>query len=43
MKQKAIICDIDVGHVAPSLPILNGSVAKVKVKKGKGNIEFLLI
>ena len=38
-----IICDIDVGHVAPSLPILNGSVAKVKVKKGKGNIEFLLI
>lgn len=38
-----IIIDIDVGHVAPSIPMLNGSVAKVQVKGGVGNIEFLLI
>ena len=38
-----VVFDVDIGHVAPSLPIFNGSVAKVKVKKGKGNIEFLLI
>ena len=38
-----IIMDIDVGHVAPAMPILNGSMAKVSVKKGKGNVEFLLI
>ena len=38
-----IIMDIDVGHVAPALPILNGSISEVSVKKSKGNIKFLLI
>ncbi len=37
-----IVCDIDVGHVAPSIPILTGAIANVNVKKGKGSIEYLL-
>lgn len=37
-----IIADVDVGHMAPSIPILNGAMAKIFTKKGKGKIEYLL-
>ena len=35
-----IIYDADISHKAESLPILNGSIAKVKCIKNKGTISF---
>jgi len=37
-----IIYDADISHKAPSLPIINGSIAEVTCKDGKGNITFHL-
>ncbi len=34
-----IICDIDIGHVAPQIPIVTGSILKIMSKDGKGNIK----
>ena len=34
-----IICDSDIGHVAPQIPIINGSVIEIVSKNGKGNIK----
>ena len=38
-----IILDSDIGHIAPQIPIVNGSIIHVKSFFGKGSIkcEFL--
>ena len=33
-----VICDADIGHLAPQLPIVNGAILEVKSKNGKGSI-----
>ena len=38
-----IVYDADVSHKAPSLNFINGAIAKVDVKDGKGKISFELI
>ncbi|MBQ6135392.1 MAG: LD-carboxypeptidase [Bacilli bacterium] len=35
-----IIYDADITHKDPCLPIMNGSIAKISCKEGKGKIEF---
>ena len=35
-----IIYNADITHKDPSLPIMNGSIAKISCKDGKGKIEF---
>ena len=48
IKQKAlsdyipIIMDADIGHVAPKMTIINGSIVEVKAEKGKGSITTYL-
>ena len=37
-----VVMNFDVGHVAPAIPILNGAIATLKTKNGKGNIKFQL-
>lgn len=37
-----IIYDADISHKAPSLPIINGSIAEVTCKDGKGSMKFHL-
>lgn len=37
-----IIYDADISHKSPCLNIINGSIAKINVKDGKGNITFEL-
>ncbi len=37
-----IIYDADISHKDPSLTIINGSIANIKVKEGKGIISFKL-
>ena len=37
-----IIYDADISHKSPSMPIINGSIANISVKDGKGKIEFEL-
>lgn len=32
----------DVGHVHPSMTLINGAIGKLEVKEGKGSIEFVL-
>lgn len=34
-----VIYDMDIGHVAPQMAIVNGSILKVTSEKGKGKIE----
>lgn len=34
-----IICDADIGHLAPQISIVNGAILDVKYKNGKGNIK----
>lgn len=38
-----IIYDADISHKHPTLTIINGSIATIKVKDGKANISFKLI
>lgn len=37
-----IIMDMDFGHVSPRMPIINGAIANVIVKNGKGEIKYIL-
>lgn len=37
-----IVYDADISHKAPSLTIINGALAKISVKDGKGKISFIL-
>lgn len=37
-----IIINADIGHVAPRMTIINGSIANIKSKDGKGSISFKL-
>lgn len=37
-----IIYDVDISHVKPSLPVINGSIAKVEFKDNKGKITYTL-
>lgn len=37
-----IIYDADISHKAPCMPIINGSIASLNVKEGKGTISFEL-
>ncbi len=37
-----IIMDADIGHVAPKMTIINGSIAKITWKNNKGKIEQIL-
>lgn len=34
-----VICDADIGHVDPQIPIVNGSIIKVISENGKGSID----
>lgn len=34
-----IVCDTDIGHLAPQIPIVNGAILDVKYKNGKGSIK----
>ena len=38
-----IIIDADLGHVSPRMTIINGSIANIKSKNGKGVLRFELI
>ena len=35
-----IIIDADIGHIAPRITIINGSIASISCKNGKGSIKF---
>lgn len=37
-----VIYDADISHVSPSIPIINGAIAKITYKDNKGNITFKL-
>ena len=37
-----IIIDTDIGHIAPRITIINGSIATITSTKGKGSISFKL-
>lgn len=37
-----IIFNADIGHVSPKMTIINGSIAKIESKEGKGKINFEL-
>lgn len=37
-----IIYNADIGHVSPKMTIINGSIAKIESKEGKGKINFEL-
>lgn len=37
-----IICDADIGHVAPQMAIVNGAILKITSEKGKGVVETYL-
>ena len=37
-----IIYDADISHKGPSMNIINGAIAKIEVKNGKGKIKFIL-
>lgn len=41
-KDLPIIFNADIGHVAPKMTIINGSIAKIECKDGKGKINFEL-
>lgn len=34
-----VIYDVDIGHVAPQMPILNGGIIEAECKNGRGNIK----
>lgn len=38
-----VIIDADLGHINPSMPIINGSMAEVKCKGNKMNIKMYKI
>lgn len=40
--QAPVILDADIGHVAPSMPIINGAYAKVRFKNGSLKIDYEL-
>ena len=37
-----IIINIDIGHIPPRMTIINGAIAVINSKNGKGTIEFFL-
>ena len=37
-----IIYDVDISHISPKIPIINGAIAKVTYKNNKGNITYKL-
>ena len=37
-----VIYDVDISHVKPSMPVINGAIAKVSYKENKGNITYYL-
>ena len=37
-----IIINTDLGHVSPRMTIINGAIANIKSKDGKGSIKFKL-
>lgn len=37
-----IIIDVDIGHIAPRITIINGAIANITTKDGKGKISFEL-
>lgn len=37
-----IICDADIGHVAPQMAIVNGAILKITSENGKGVVETYL-
>ena len=37
-----VIYDVDIGHVPPQMPIINGAILEVKCKNGKGSINMRL-
>lgn len=37
-----IIYDLDIGHVAPQMPIINGAILDVNYENGKGKIKHIL-
>ena len=36
-----IICDADIGHVAPQLAIVNGAILEITSKEGKGKVKTM--
>ena len=38
-----IIINADIGHISPRMTIINGSIANIISKNGKGKIKFQLI
>ena len=38
----SVVINCDFGHVTPRMPIINGSIATIKVFDGKGEIAFSL-
>lgn len=42
-KEVPIIFNADIGHVSPKMTIINGSIAQIECKEGKGKINFRLI
>lgn len=37
-----VIINADIGHVSPRMTIINGAIAHVECKNGKGSIQFIL-
>ena len=37
-----VVYDADISHKSPCLPLINGSIANIKVKDGKCNISYEL-
>ena len=41
-KDIPIILDADIGHVAPKMTLINGSIVEIKANNGKGYIKTYL-
>lgn len=37
-----IICNADIGHLAPQIPIINGGILEIKYEKGAGKLRNIL-
>ena len=41
-KDIPIIMEADIGHVAPKMTLINGSIVEIKSNNGKGSIQTYL-
>ena len=38
-----VICDADIGHVAPQMAIVNGAILEITSQNGKGHVKTMML